>query len=348
MALEGSLKEFGLADILQLIYYQRKTGVLTIESRQDRVRLLFHEGKIVGAESRKRLEDNRIGRILVKRGLITEDSLREALSEQKTSGGRLGHLLLRKSLVEKEQLLEILTSHITEIITQIFSWKEGKYEFKPQGVPLDRELPLELDTQHILMEGLRVVDEWSVLMGRVNLDSVFKRTDTPIPDDIGDAEREILQLIDGKTDVLSISEAIGGDGFETSKIVAGLLDRALIEPVREEKKEEVVPIRAAIKTPLETALIIGSSVLGLIISLIIWQFNSIDMKTQKASESVDRIRFLIEAYKYENNSYPKDLSTIYKGNDPWGSPYYYTLTDGGYKLFSPGPDREPSTGDDIY
>ena len=53
MALEGSLRDFGLADILQLIFFQRKTGALVLESRIDRVRLLFVEGNIVGAESRK-------------------------------------------------------------------------------------------------------------------------------------------------------------------------------------------------------------------------------------------------------------------------------------------------------
>ena len=35
MALEGSLREFGLADILQLLYFQRKTGVLVLEGRMD-------------------------------------------------------------------------------------------------------------------------------------------------------------------------------------------------------------------------------------------------------------------------------------------------------------------------
>jgi len=36
MALEGSLKDFGLADILQLIYFQRKTGVLVLDGKQTR------------------------------------------------------------------------------------------------------------------------------------------------------------------------------------------------------------------------------------------------------------------------------------------------------------------------
>ncbi|MDP1759315.1 MAG: DUF4388 domain-containing protein, partial [Thermodesulfovibrionales bacterium] len=79
MSLEGSLKEFGLADILQLIYFQRKTGILTLEGRMDKVRLLFHEGSIVSAETRRKVEANRFGKLLLKKGLIKEEDLQKAL-----------------------------------------------------------------------------------------------------------------------------------------------------------------------------------------------------------------------------------------------------------------------------
>ena len=39
MALEGSIQEFGLADILQLLYLQKKTGVLYIKSKNDEVEI---------------------------------------------------------------------------------------------------------------------------------------------------------------------------------------------------------------------------------------------------------------------------------------------------------------------
>ncbi|MEK6652527.1 MAG: DUF4388 domain-containing protein, partial [Nitrospirota bacterium] len=79
MALEGSLKEFGLADILQLIYFQRKTGILTLEGRMDKVRLLFYEGNIVLADSKRRVEANRLGKVLVKKGILKEEDLQKAL-----------------------------------------------------------------------------------------------------------------------------------------------------------------------------------------------------------------------------------------------------------------------------
>jgi hypothetical protein len=45
VALEGSLKDFGLADILQLIFFQRKTGYCILKEA-DKIRLLFIDGNI--------------------------------------------------------------------------------------------------------------------------------------------------------------------------------------------------------------------------------------------------------------------------------------------------------------
>lgn len=94
MALKGSLEDFGLADILQLIHFQRKSGVLTVEGEMDRIKPMFINRDISGVESKKRAEENRLGRVLLKRGLIDEEDLKLALEEQRRSGGKLGSILV--------------------------------------------------------------------------------------------------------------------------------------------------------------------------------------------------------------------------------------------------------------
>ncbi len=49
MALTGSLQEVEPADVLQLISMARKTGVLTVVSRQDRAQVYFQDGQPVHA-----------------------------------------------------------------------------------------------------------------------------------------------------------------------------------------------------------------------------------------------------------------------------------------------------------
>jgi len=47
MALQGTLKDFGIADILQLIGQQQKTGTLHLKSKDQDVQVGFKDGSIV-------------------------------------------------------------------------------------------------------------------------------------------------------------------------------------------------------------------------------------------------------------------------------------------------------------
>ena len=51
MALEGTIKDFGLPDIFQLIGLQRKTGLLTLKNEKENVTVTFENGMVVMADS---------------------------------------------------------------------------------------------------------------------------------------------------------------------------------------------------------------------------------------------------------------------------------------------------------
>ena len=70
MALEGTLRDFSLADIFQLIGLQRKTGVLIVEGEDDTVTISFLGGQVVAAESAVRRLENRLGNLLLRAGYV--------------------------------------------------------------------------------------------------------------------------------------------------------------------------------------------------------------------------------------------------------------------------------------
>ena len=72
MALRGTLRDFSLADIFQLIGIQKKTGVLTLKSDKETCTVAFVEGQVVGTESTTRRLEDRLGSVLVKSGRITD------------------------------------------------------------------------------------------------------------------------------------------------------------------------------------------------------------------------------------------------------------------------------------
>jgi len=349
MALEGSLRDFGLADILQLIFFQRKTGILKLEGKLDKIRLLFIDGYIVGAESKRRTEANRLGKILIKKGVLQEADLQTMLEEHQKSNLRLGSFLVRKGMAKREEIEEIVTGQIKETIIQMFSWKEGTYEFTPQAVPPDREIPISIDTQHLLMEGLRIVDEWTLIEGKITLDAIFRKKTDDISK-LSDEEQDILLLVDGDNDVSTIIDISGKDDFTVSKTLVSLTEKGIIEA------REAVPVITEIQTAetkpsYKRYRYLPAFVIVFVVTFSLFSvfFASRDMfKRFSASESIDAIRFNIETWKIEHGSYPADLHTIIQNKDPWGNYYIYRHTADSFFVLSPGPDGREGTEDDIY
>src|SRR3954452_19154221 len=93
MALEGTLRDFSLADIFQLIGLQRKTGVLTLRGKDDTVTVTFLDGKVVGGGSLHRRLENRLGTVLIKRGTLSQDQDKRALEIQKETLPRICFIL---------------------------------------------------------------------------------------------------------------------------------------------------------------------------------------------------------------------------------------------------------------
>ena len=370
MALEGTLKEFGLTDILQLIYYQRKTGVLTVEAGFDCIRIFFYEGNIVFVESSKRAE-SRMGKLLLKKGLIKSSQLDNALAQQKLSGAKLGNTLVRMGAISGDVLKETLVQQFTELISYLFTWKQGRYEFKPQGIPMDKDVPISLDTQHILMEGLRILDEWSQVGGKITLESVFVKTamgpaadqadepdqpgDPNQPAGLSETEKQIYGLVDGDNDVSTIAAISGMDSFMISKALLDLYERGLIEKkgVAESvfaPQDESAGAGAKGRLPalLLEALLAALFLVSVAVFYTGYSASPVFSKSYQASEELDRLRFLAETYKVENGRYPASLKHVGNTTDPWGRPYVYKVTETGYTLFSAGLDGTPGTGDDIY
>jgi hypothetical protein len=270
MALEGTLRDFSLADIFQLIGLQRKTGVLTLRSKEDVVTVSFLDGKVVASDSlNKRLED-RLGQVLLKSGMLSQSELDGVLKTQMETLERLGHILLRHQIISRDQLKKALEQQILQIIFRVFRWQDGDYHFSQEtSVDYDVDLVTPVSAESILMEGARMLDEWPIIEKRIphrgivfvatpaarNVDVApdeeMEETETfdveleavpaPAPKR-GSAQVRIsftefgtLKLVDGVSTVEDILRMSPHGEFETCKALYTLLTRSLIrEATRDE------------------------------------------------------------------------------------------------------------------
>lgn len=348
MALEGVLEEFGLTDILQLLYFQKKTGTLNVTSSTDVVKLSLIDGNITKIESKKQLGESRLGKILIKKGLISQDNLNVAMDIQIKENMKLGIIFLRRGLVSQEILTETIKSQITEAIAQIFSWTEGRYEFIPENVSQDSELPISIDTQHLLMDGLRTVDEWALIEGRLDLTTVYKLIMEPEPGKLDETEAELIMLIDGQSDVSTLISVSPSGDFDTSRALISLEEKGVIAPVTFEdvEEEKQSSLMLAERPVIIVTIFVAFLILALTLKGHFDAFSALG-KTMDLS-TIESIKRKVDIYKISNGVYPDSLSKITKDADAWDRPYVYRLKDGGFIIFSKGYDGIEGNDDDVY
>ncbi len=348
MALEGFLHEFGLADILQLIYFQRKTGILYIDGKKNKIKLSFINGNITGLESKRKVENTRIGRILMRKKLISQNDLTAALNVQEEEPFKLGHIFVKRGLVSKEAVIEVIEEQVIDILVQIFMWKEGRYEFTPQEIPVDKELTISLDTQHLLMGGVQIIDELSVIDGKIDLGGVYKKIKEPQLDEVDDIEQAILKLIDGDSDVSTLINISPYEEFETSKAIISLQEKGIIDLVKIylDRKQAAVPGEKK-QWPFYS-IIFG---VFIIILIFLYKGNLNAFRVFKNAEmkmNIERLKTNVELYNAANGRYPENLEVFDKKKDSWGRTFIYKSKAQGFQLFSGGPDGIAGTADDVY
>src|SRR5262249_1588279 len=263
MALEGTLRDFSLADIFQLIGLQRKTGVLTLRHKDDTVSVTFLDGKVVGADSLSHRLQNPLRNLLIKSGVLQADQLARALEIQKETLQRLGFILTHYGIISPDSLKQAIQLQILQIVYRLFRWKDGDYHFSQETtIEYDRDNVVPMTAESILMEGARMIDEWPIIEKRIrSYDMVFRKklTDQEIVvvgaedadevdfDDaahqrrrkslvdkirISGEEKAIYDVVDGTMTVREIVEVSRFSEFDTNKALYELLTRDLIEEVK--------------------------------------------------------------------------------------------------------------------
>jgi len=353
MALEGNLKDFGLADILQLIYFQRKTGILSLRGKLDAVRIVFLEGNIVGASSKRREESARIGRMLIQRGLVTEPDLQKALEVSKRSAERLGRTLFEMGKVPIESLLSVLAEQMTQTVVQVFNWKEGSYEFVAQDITVDSKVAVSLDTEHLLMEGLRVTDEWTYFEGKVNLNTIYERTETAA-EDLDATDASVYAQVDGHNDVNAIIDITMMDQIETARGVVSLEEKGYIRELRtREVVHETAPVRRRAKVSESSAFsLMGTGFILIVVLWVLIQGIGIGQFVERFDQGValEFLRIKAETYAVRTGQYPDTLDALENVSAMTRSTVfrYEPHPDGrGFRLVAAGEDGVLGSDDDI-
>lgn len=243
--MQGSLSEFRLAEILQLVAVQQKTGLLRLVRGKHLVTFYFDHGVLVATRDRRHAGQDPLLEYLVRVGYLQPPMATYLRSKLEASKEDLGDVLVGERFLAEEELRGALDDLAQELVHQTFTWREGTYQFvggEEALAGLRWRTNLKIDG--VLMEGARRADEWPRLLEKLpGPDVVIDLARAPSTT-VGPRAYHVLTQIDG---VLRLGEVVRRGRipeFEVYEIVAQAAEAGIVR---------ILERPAPVAKPAETA-----------------------------------------------------------------------------------------------
>jgi len=348
MGLKGSLRDFGISEILQLIGLQRRGGELKVKTGSEEYRLLINSGKIVKVEKSPEAAGESLQDYLTRSKSLSPEQFRTASQKARSELKPLEVALSELNLLSAAELKAITGLRNVDLINRLFLLKDGEYEFEAGPVSYHPNFAAELDTEQLLMDGYRIKDELpGILQETGSLSAVFHKS----PGEFGTADRldpledRIYRLVDGANDAMVIAALARVSRFDTLKVLAELKKKGRVET----RLEAARPARGlSLKAAARVVywVLIGLFALLLLNGLRTYALRMRNpwLPAQDQSWSLERTRTALEIYRLDRGGYPSRLEELVsqgrlKAKDLKfiQNSQYYT-SEQGYVLSGPGPE----------
>jgi hypothetical protein len=340
MALQGSLRDFSVTEILQLLGTQKKTGCLLMEWNTERAMVFIHDGRIVSTRDSGVKLDDTLLRFLRKIHRLSEDQCRGIQSIQKESGRDLEDLLLNGRYLEPDELKGYIERQILDDLMRLVRWESGNYRFDPKtrwnNSPLVR-----MNVEGALIEAARRVDEHKRFVARFKDPyELLGVRDLPDPDEpLTEEERELFGIIDGNHTVADVVEAAPLLEYEAYEALNRMLEENWIENVgrRDPGIDAILeqPTPTLRRTPILNEFVIVVLIVAVVLGLR-YGANLFGPASAAAPPRDDvytatqmrDLRFALDLYKREHGIYPRQLTMLV--DEQWLSAEQVALR--GYRL----------------
>jgi Domain of unknown function (DUF4388) len=241
--LQGSLQEFGLLEVLQMMDFGGMTGAIHLKQQSsERIGIVyFSEGKLAGCSE---LDPGALtlGDILQQLGMAHSQHIARAFSMQMQDpfGKRIGERLIEMGVITNEQLREALRTKALWTARELALWRKGTYEFVPSPVGQSRSIlpygedALNLEVMGVMMEMVRYSDEWEQLKAYFPLGMQTLLQAAPAISNALQLDTRTVELILGiniHRSVRRIASGIRRPELEVARDLAHLVQHRLVRAV---------------------------------------------------------------------------------------------------------------------
>ena len=155
----GKIGPMTFPALVQDLCAEKHTGVLTLKDGASEKSIFIDRGRIVFARSNE-IED-RLGSLMIRRGLLTLKDLEDASYVSIATGQRLGGVLVSKGIIRPKDLVDGVSEQVKEIVISLFLWTRGAYEMKFGSLPANEVITLKVPTENMILDGVRRINAWA-------------------------------------------------------------------------------------------------------------------------------------------------------------------------------------------
>ncbi len=232
-----------IEDVFEWIDRRSLVGHLSVERGDAGHSFHFDEGAITAASSN--LPGEHLGQLLMSRGLVTEQQLREAFDVQADTGVFLGKVLLMSDALDEATLKEVLEIKLREAVWDVLSWQGGHFHFE-EGPRKGSEFEIRVPLRTTLDLGKLQVRRWKVIREQIPSDTLrfwvadfFSIQD---PESTERVQAQVAGIIDCVERGLTVNQMVlehHGRRFQVMSMLCQLLERgALKSDRRSELRDE--------------------------------------------------------------------------------------------------------------
>jgi hypothetical protein len=156
MPIQGNLSTMSVPELLMWISQGRKTGTLEIRTGKATEKVAFEEGTLTYSSSSDRTRT--LGRLLIEKGIVTEEMHEKARRLRKNDVG-VAKALLELQLLSETEILRFLRKKAERELFELFDCADGEFLFDERVLPQLQLLPLRVDVSNLLLRLTQRMDE---------------------------------------------------------------------------------------------------------------------------------------------------------------------------------------------
>ncbi|HEY5611522.1 MAG TPA: DUF4388 domain-containing protein [Thermoanaerobaculia bacterium] len=157
MSVSGNLRTMPLSEVLTWISLHHKRGTLLIWSERGVHKLAFDEGSLIFSAAPEGTEN--LGRLLIAKGVLTEEKHEHARRVRQETGVGLAKVLTDLQICREADIIELMTKKAESEIFELLPVTDGEFEFIGGDVPRFDMLPMRLEISEALLKIGQHVDE---------------------------------------------------------------------------------------------------------------------------------------------------------------------------------------------